>query len=685
MTGSPSAKSSEDRSSSNDGDKKHQEKSKRDSSLPTASKIDSKKADLKETSSISKDIAAVGNDGLLDVIDEDNEELLGSYASIKIDEEEKAATKSSEKSPTDNSEETTLCLHTDDSDHVKIDETISSGNNQTEKKALKDAVKQPTTKTASNKSKPADKTVIKNKMIWVYNILPSTKASELKIHFSKFAKITTARVVTDGRKYYGCLTVEDEASVKECIKQLNKTIIDGQEIKVQPNAPDHDSDSNEEKQAHSNNNDNAALEVEKRATTERKPRSLNQKIDRKTDKPDPLTRVIKSPKRNRSPIKELPQEKARNKRRRSRSNSIELETRKKVIELRRLTADIDELQRRKDRLILEEKEKERERRENERIQEMRRKMEEERAHKRMEIDLAKKKLEFERILLEKERDAFMKLKTIEIEELRIRSEAKRKIEEAEDYERKITSKMSKERGDRKRSSSPSKRFQQNYNESSKQRNRGDNRSRSPNLYLNSQKFDIKPLKREATVKYPPAPKISSPTIYNQRGNNKSSSEHSTYYNQKENRYNNNSKYSGSGNKSPTNNKAGKSDQQHLSTFAQTKSTTNNSTWLPSTLSTSSNYRQQQQQMMNDHHSGHHGGNNQATLNIPWQQISSNNSKLGGGRYEPQQQQLQQQYHHSGMHHQVQYPSQIIDNGVGGGSSKRGGGRNQGGYQSGRRY
>ncbi|KAF2362909.1 RNA recognition motif domain [Trinorchestia longiramus] len=73
--------------------------------------------------------------------------------------------------------------------------------------------------------------------LWVSGLSSSTRAQELKSHFSKHGKVISAKIVTSakspGSKCYGFITMSstDEASV--CIKNLNKTELRGRIIQVE--------------------------------------------------------------------------------------------------------------------------------------------------------------------------------------------------------------------------------------------------------------------------------------------------------------------------------------------------------------------------------------------------------------------------------------------------------------------
>lgn len=66
--------------------------------------------------------------------------------------------------------------------------------------------------------------------LWVYNILKTTKATDLKSHLSKFGKIVSAKIVTDGENCYGYVLLNDQEDVKQLIANLDNTHFEGKKI-----------------------------------------------------------------------------------------------------------------------------------------------------------------------------------------------------------------------------------------------------------------------------------------------------------------------------------------------------------------------------------------------------------------------------------------------------------------------
>lgn len=79
--------------------------------------------------------------------------------------------------------------------------------------------------------------------LWVTNLLPSTKAQELKHLLSKYGKVIGAKVVQSSRyprqRCYGYVTMETRGAADYCIEKLNNTELKGQIIRVAKVRPEH--------------------------------------------------------------------------------------------------------------------------------------------------------------------------------------------------------------------------------------------------------------------------------------------------------------------------------------------------------------------------------------------------------------------------------------------------------------
>lgn len=79
--------------------------------------------------------------------------------------------------------------------------------------------------------------------LWVTNLLPSTRAQELKHLLSRYGKVIGAKVVQSSRhprtRCYGYVTMESKAAADLCIEKLNNTELKGQIIRVAKVRPEH--------------------------------------------------------------------------------------------------------------------------------------------------------------------------------------------------------------------------------------------------------------------------------------------------------------------------------------------------------------------------------------------------------------------------------------------------------------
>lgn len=68
--------------------------------------------------------------------------------------------------------------------------------------------------------------------LWVSNVSKSLKACTLKQHFCKHGKVTTAKIVTDGKNFYGYLSFETRKDSEKCMKKLDGTLFEGKHLKL---------------------------------------------------------------------------------------------------------------------------------------------------------------------------------------------------------------------------------------------------------------------------------------------------------------------------------------------------------------------------------------------------------------------------------------------------------------------
>ncbi len=77
--------------------------------------------------------------------------------------------------------------------------------------------------------------------IFIAKLSSGTKSHDLEQLFSKFGKVTSAKVVMDRRtgfsKRYGFVEMQDEQAAYQAIEKLNDTDLDGSRIVVKMSIP----------------------------------------------------------------------------------------------------------------------------------------------------------------------------------------------------------------------------------------------------------------------------------------------------------------------------------------------------------------------------------------------------------------------------------------------------------------
>ncbi|CAI9735053.1 scaffold attachment factor B1 isoform X2 [Octopus vulgaris] len=113
---------------------------------------------------------------------------------------------------------------------------------QTEKKADEKKDDKDVKSKSSSASKPK---VIKNiktndqnsRNLWVSGLATSTRATDLKVLFTKYGKVVGAKVVTNARspgaRCYGFVTMSSSHEASKCIQHLNQTELHGRMISVE--------------------------------------------------------------------------------------------------------------------------------------------------------------------------------------------------------------------------------------------------------------------------------------------------------------------------------------------------------------------------------------------------------------------------------------------------------------------
>lgn len=74
--------------------------------------------------------------------------------------------------------------------------------------------------------------------LWVSNITRHVKATDLKKHFSRIGKVLTAKIVTNGKLFFGFILMEDSELAGKCVRNLNGSMFDKRKISVSRQRPD---------------------------------------------------------------------------------------------------------------------------------------------------------------------------------------------------------------------------------------------------------------------------------------------------------------------------------------------------------------------------------------------------------------------------------------------------------------
>ncbi|XP_074040951.1 uncharacterized protein [Leptinotarsa decemlineata] len=119
---------------------------------------------------------------------------------------------------------------------------LSGKNKPNGRKLTKNSPNTEGSKTCGTSQKVPDQSLSKVRLvsnhIWVSNIHRNVKAADLKAFFGKISKVSKAKILTNGKHFYGYITMENEADASKCIRQLNNSEFEGHTIVVTKNRPD---------------------------------------------------------------------------------------------------------------------------------------------------------------------------------------------------------------------------------------------------------------------------------------------------------------------------------------------------------------------------------------------------------------------------------------------------------------
>merc|ERR1712210_180748 len=92
-------------------------------------------------------------------------------------------------------------------------------------------------KEEEEKTEEKKKVVSSSRNLWISGLSSTTRATDLKVVFSKWGKVVGAKVVTNARtpgaRCYGYVTMNSSEDASACIKNLNRTELHGKMITVE--------------------------------------------------------------------------------------------------------------------------------------------------------------------------------------------------------------------------------------------------------------------------------------------------------------------------------------------------------------------------------------------------------------------------------------------------------------------
>ncbi|KAG5893269.1 hypothetical protein JTB14_002674 [Gonioctena quinquepunctata] len=119
--------------------------------------------------------------------------------------------------------------------HADLDKKNGSGRNDNDDAFSRgEETNSGTTQEMSNRIPRKEK----SNYIWVSNIHRNVKAADLKKFFGNIGKVCTAKILTNGKCFYGYVTMENSALASKCMRQLNNSLFEGERIMVSKNRPE---------------------------------------------------------------------------------------------------------------------------------------------------------------------------------------------------------------------------------------------------------------------------------------------------------------------------------------------------------------------------------------------------------------------------------------------------------------
>ncbi|CAH1109276.1 unnamed protein product [Psylliodes chrysocephalus] len=81
----------------------------------------------------------------------------------------------------------------------------------------------------------------KGNFVWVSNLRHGIKATAIKKFFSQIGRVTSVKILTNGKSFYAYVSMESLEMAAKCISDLNESLLQGDKIIVTKKRPDIDS------------------------------------------------------------------------------------------------------------------------------------------------------------------------------------------------------------------------------------------------------------------------------------------------------------------------------------------------------------------------------------------------------------------------------------------------------------
>lgn len=63
--------------------------------------------------------------------------------------------------------------------------------------------------------------------MWVSNLRHGIKATDIKKFFSQIGRVTSVKILTNGKSFYAYVSMESQEMAAKCISDLNESLLQG--------------------------------------------------------------------------------------------------------------------------------------------------------------------------------------------------------------------------------------------------------------------------------------------------------------------------------------------------------------------------------------------------------------------------------------------------------------------------